>query len=140
MMKNYSVLGNYSHYLEFIEKIANSNPYKKLTIEKLGISKRIIKRGYQDIHKLDFPNSLIDFICWISFDFFLQLLKKIWDKKRKEKEIFFELLTIVHENDYKNSKRLLASKPGLLIFSLKRMSFSSVKDRWDFRNWIKSLF
>lgn len=139
-MEYFSTEENYSFYLRAMKKIAGSSPYKKLTIRNLELSSAVIRRGYDEIKRLHFRGTLIDFICWISFDFFISILKIIWDKKRESTKSSFDILKISFVSHYKNSERLMATNPAALAFSLKRMSFSSKKDEQDFRKWIKSLF
>ena len=112
--KDFSTEENYSFYLESIKKIAAFGPYKRLTVRGLEISSAVIQRGYKEIKSLHFPGTLIDFICWISFDFFISTLKTIWDEKRERKEDCFEILTMGFVYNYKNSKRLMETNPAAL--------------------------
>jgi hypothetical protein len=139
-MEYFSTEENYSFYLKTMKKIAASGPYKKPTVRGLEIKRAVIQRGYKEIKRLQFPGTLIDFICWISFDFFISILKITWDKKRESIKSSFEILKMSFVAHYKNSERLMVTNPAALAFSLEKMSFSSKKDKQDFGKLIKSLF
>ena len=139
-MEYFSTEENYSFYLGTMKKIAAAGSYKKLTVRGLKIKGAVIKKGYKEIKRLQFPGTLIDFICWISFDFLISTIKIIWEEKRERKEESFEILTMGFVDNFENSKRLMVTNPAALDFSLERMSFSSKKDKQAFGKWIKSLF
>lgn len=139
-MEYFSTEENYSFYLKTMKKIAASGPYKKPTVRGLEIKRAVIQRGYKEIKRLQFPGTLIDFICWISFDFLISAIKIIWEEKRERKEESFEIFTMGFVDNFKNSERLMETNPAALDFSLERMSFKSEKDKKAFGKWIKSLF
>lgn len=139
-MEYFSTEENYSFYLKSIKKIAGFGPYKKPTVRGLEIKRAVIQRGYKEIKRLQFPGTLIDFICWISFDFLISAIKIIWEEKRERKEESFEIFTMGFVDNFKNSERLMETNPAALAFSLERMSFKSEKDKKAFGKWIKSLF
>ncbi len=79
-MKKTQLENDLFYYGDYLELIGKISVYKQLTLKDLGNTaddKAVIQKCYRDIRKEKFKGTVIDYLCWISYRY----LVNIWQKE-----------------------------------------------------------
>jgi len=75
MLSEKEVLKRYSYYYDEIKKIGSFGIMERVKVDGLSLPKGKIRRAYKEIHDIKFKGTIIDYLCWISANYILHIVR-----------------------------------------------------------------
>lgn len=141
-MKEKTTLQKYYYYKDVLDEIAEYPLSKKLTIKDLELSRGIIQAAYKEMYKIDFEETIIDYLCWISTLYIFEKAKE--ESKIKKVDTFFKYIidNYSKSKDFRNLLRLFSKNMtgGFLIMKWMQNNFDYEINSEEMRAGISRLF
>lgn len=75
MLSEKEVFERYSYYYEEIKKLGSFGLLERVKFNDLSLPKGIVRKAYKDMHDLDFKGTIIDYLCWVSANYILHIVR-----------------------------------------------------------------
>lgn len=134
-MESKKVLERYGYYLEYLERIAQTDLLKAPTIESIGLGGSVVQRAYKEMKAEQFDGNIIDYLCLISLEFLLFQInpgKENLDARQAAERI----IKSEWKNDVRNALRIFIKNPFCLFGLLKdkrkftKEAFTLLSNEW----------
>jgi len=124
-MDRKTIIEKYSYYYDILQKLGGYPLSSEVTImggeggERLNPSRGVIQAAYKEIKKYKFNGNLIDYLCWISTLYLLDMAKRNVSADKDPKAYYAKLYSRYIVRNYKsftydanNLLRLFIKKPA----------------------------
>lgn len=75
MLSEKEILERYSYYYEEIKKLGSFGLLERVKFNDLSLPKGIVRKAYKEMHDLDFKGTIIDYLCWVSANYILHIVR-----------------------------------------------------------------
>lgn len=104
----------YGYYEHVLKRIGTFPLAYNLTIEKLKLSRGIIQAAYKEMYGLRFKGTIIDYLCYVSTLYLIEVAKKSSDKSIKTAQTIINDYSL-HKKDTINLFRLFHVNPSIVL-------------------------
>jgi hypothetical protein len=112
-MERKYILNRYAHYYEYLQILGKIPLTMTVVIEHLNPNRGLLQSCYKEIKEQNFNGNLIDYLCWISAQYLLDMAQKSIPDGRYIEYLKNNYASI--KEDANNLLRLANKRPELFI-------------------------